>query len=196
MELTTLDKIKRISLRLFNERSYEGTSLKDIFNEIGISAPSFYYYYASKKDLYIELMNTIQKEHGKYVLEQFEKAEKQTTQQTMYELLKAFVSYGIENQQEANFIFKGVTFPNYEFMNDLKESSYQWQNQYRNIALDIIRKGQENGEISADIDEMVILNTYFNMLMCIGCNMVCYIEMKAADDIQPYFDLFYRGISS
>ena len=39
MQETTLDKIKQISINLFNEKSYEGTSLKDIFNL------QFLYYY-------------------------------------------------------------------------------------------------------------------------------------------------------
>ena len=47
----TRAEAQRVALRLFGERGYEATSLRDIAGELGINKASLYYYFASKEDL-------------------------------------------------------------------------------------------------------------------------------------------------
>lgn len=194
MEVTTLDKIKKISLRLFNEKGYEGTSLKDIFNEIGISAPSFYYYYASKKDLYVELMKTSQEDSEKYVLERMEKFKQASAGERLYALLESFVDYSIEKKEEAMFIFRALLFPNHEFRLELEEQSRKWRDVYQEQARLIIEEGQKNGTFLSEIDPDVILSSFFHLVIGMVCNIESWVMLEKSEDIKPYFDIFYKGI--
>lgn len=196
MEITTLDKIKKISLRLFNERGYDGTSLKDIFNEIGISAPSFYYYYASKKDLYVELIKNTYEYNQQYVTDLLGKSRDKSARGKIYELSKAIVRFVLEHKEESNFIFRNSVFPNYEFKEDTENFTREWRKFYWDKLMLYIEEGQKNGEITKNSKAEVIGHSYFNLVMGVGYNPKVFSSMKKADEIAPYFEIFYKGIAA
>src|ERR1051325_407117 len=45
------DELTRIAARLFAEHGYQGTSLADLADELGVQKPSLYHHIASKEDL-------------------------------------------------------------------------------------------------------------------------------------------------
>jgi TetR/AcrR family transcriptional regulator, cholesterol catabolism regulator len=45
------EELTRIAARLFAERGYQGTSLADLADELGVQKPSLYHHIASKEDL-------------------------------------------------------------------------------------------------------------------------------------------------
>lgn len=52
----TVELIKAVALQFFNEWGYRGTTVRDICEGIGITAPSMYYYFDSKEKIYINLL--------------------------------------------------------------------------------------------------------------------------------------------
>ncbi len=46
------------ALSLFAQKGYAATSVREIVDAVGITAPSLYYYFGSKEGLYMELMQT------------------------------------------------------------------------------------------------------------------------------------------
>jgi AcrR family transcriptional regulator len=49
------EELTRIAARLFAERGYQGTSLADLAQELGVQKPSLYHHIASKEDLLWEV---------------------------------------------------------------------------------------------------------------------------------------------
>lgn len=49
------EKILKESVRLFSEKGYHGTSMRDIASSSGCSLPTLYYYYKNKVDLFYEV---------------------------------------------------------------------------------------------------------------------------------------------
>jgi AcrR family transcriptional regulator len=49
------DELTRIAARLFAEKGYQGTSLADLAEELGVQKPSLYHHIASKEDLLWEV---------------------------------------------------------------------------------------------------------------------------------------------
>lgn len=50
-------RIRDVSLRLFAEKGFDRTSLKDIADELGITHPALYYYYRSKNDILFDAVS-------------------------------------------------------------------------------------------------------------------------------------------
>lgn len=55
-ELDTRERILEVAARLFVERGYAGTSVRDIAKELGIANPSLYYHFKSKEEMLAELL--------------------------------------------------------------------------------------------------------------------------------------------
>src|SRR5919204_4451489 len=49
------EELTRIAARLFAERGYQGTSLADLAEAVGVQKPSLYHHIASKEDLLWEV---------------------------------------------------------------------------------------------------------------------------------------------
>lgn len=57
IKISTRDRILEAASRLFTERGYAATSVRDIAAEIGIANPSLYYHFKSKSEILIELLS-------------------------------------------------------------------------------------------------------------------------------------------
>ena len=53
---TTADRLRQAATELFAERGYDGTSMADIAERIGIAKASLYNYYPSKEELLLDLV--------------------------------------------------------------------------------------------------------------------------------------------
>jgi len=52
---STKERILDVALRLFNERGYDKTSLREIAGELGITKAALYYYFETKRQILLEL---------------------------------------------------------------------------------------------------------------------------------------------
>ena len=52
----TKNRLLEVATKMFFERSYEGTSVRDIVKEVGCEVGLFYYYYQTKDDLFTDVM--------------------------------------------------------------------------------------------------------------------------------------------
>jgi AcrR family transcriptional regulator len=57
--MNTKDKILNAMFKLIAEKGYEGSSIGQICEIVGISKPAVYYYFKSKEEIFIELFQTI-----------------------------------------------------------------------------------------------------------------------------------------
>ena len=62
-ENNTANQIMNMAFRLFVEKGYEAANLREIGNSVGISASTIYFYYKSKKDLFLDVLNQALEEH-------------------------------------------------------------------------------------------------------------------------------------
>ncbi len=53
--MTRRDEVTRVAARLFAERGYDGTSLADVAEAVGIQKASLYHHIATKEDLLWEV---------------------------------------------------------------------------------------------------------------------------------------------
>ena len=74
-KLTTLDRIHRAAKTEFLEKGYKDASLRNIVKSVGMTTGAFYGYYKSKEELFAALVG----EHYAYLLNCFQKAQKEFT---------------------------------------------------------------------------------------------------------------------
>lgn len=58
LESESRKQIMDVALGLFAQKGYAATTVREIIDAVGITAPSLYYYFGNKEGLYMELMQT------------------------------------------------------------------------------------------------------------------------------------------
>jgi TetR/AcrR family transcriptional regulator len=58
MEEPIRERLMKSALRLFTQRGYSATTVRELVEEAGVTKPVLYYHFGSKEDLYLELMRT------------------------------------------------------------------------------------------------------------------------------------------
>lgn len=66
---TTRSELLGISLRLFREKGFDATTMRDIAAAAGMSLGAFYYYYPSKDSIVLDYYRQVQDEHERLVAE-------------------------------------------------------------------------------------------------------------------------------
>jgi AcrR family transcriptional regulator len=55
----TREKIIKAALRLYTERGFYQTNVRDIVKEVGISPPTFYHYFPDKRELFVDVIEYV-----------------------------------------------------------------------------------------------------------------------------------------
>lgn len=65
----TREQIIETATRIFLTRSYSSTSITEIMKAVGMTKPSFYYYFENKRDLYLTCLDSTFEAFGSWTLE-------------------------------------------------------------------------------------------------------------------------------
>lgn len=68
-EVVGRERVLQVALEMFLTRGYGGTSMKALAQELGISAPALYWYFPSKEDLFLSVMESSMADFVKTVLQ-------------------------------------------------------------------------------------------------------------------------------
>jgi AcrR family transcriptional regulator len=174
--------------KLFREKGYAATSMRDLAKEVGVEAPSLYNHFSSKHELLKEICFDI--------AEQFYASFHQAVSHKLSytEKLSAAITSHVQvifNNIEASTVF----FEEWMFLegNDLakfKKLRSGYQQKFR----ELIEKGIETGEIK----NMDVRVATFAILSSLNATHELYKHDKNADPIQiaaTIADLLINGIS-
>ena len=57
-ETDSKDKIEKVATKIFAEKGFDGSSVREIAEKAGLGKPMIYYYFKNKDDLYFKLLET------------------------------------------------------------------------------------------------------------------------------------------
>lgn len=68
-EVVGRERVLQVALEMFLTRGYAGTSMKALAQELGVSAPAIYWYFPSKEDLFLSVMESSMSDFVQTVLQ-------------------------------------------------------------------------------------------------------------------------------
>lgn len=139
-ENSTKKKIREVGLQLINEKGYENVTLKEICKNSGINKHTFYYYFKSKDDL-LRGYYKIPCELTSYDLATIMTADSNV--EKLWLINKIFIDF---IQSSGISIIKQILIKN---LNDSNIGTFKLDDERKQllrIEIDIIKKGQVNGE--------------------------------------------------
>lgn len=105
-----VEGIKSIALNLFNQWGYRGTTVRDICNEIEITAPSLYYYFDSKELIFTSLLEDSSLFLIESLKETMDNCSEATAPERMKALFNGILEFNKKHPAHALFIVKNRCF--------------------------------------------------------------------------------------
>jgi len=151
-ENVTRDKILITAAKLFAEKGFEATSMREIAGKCQVTKPALYYYFPDKKALFIEIIKTV----GEYLSQFLEEIEKSRLNpiEKLTEIAKKQFS-GIRQHPEVAKFLINVTIRNIpaginiSILEDIRKNEA--------ILRKIINDGKDGAYFRTDIDDQTFL---------------------------------------
>lgn len=121
----TANRIKQIAVHHFAQYGYEGASLHQIAQEVGIKKPSIYAHYTGKEELFFACLDDAIREHSTIIHQFLEQNHELPTEQLLYQFLAQFEDRSNRNA-ETRFLLRSFYFP----PDPLKDRVIDLANQY------------------------------------------------------------------
>jgi AcrR family transcriptional regulator len=94
------------ALRLFSQRGYAATSLREVAEEAGASKPMIYYYFGSKEQLYASIVQQILEEMATAIRRRLTGAN--TPRAQLLEFCRAYLEYFMTNEDVIALVLREV----------------------------------------------------------------------------------------
>jgi len=180
-------EILRISSRIFREKTYDGTTLKDIADAVGMLKGSLYYYISSKQELFSDIIVEAVKVLNAS-LEEVDKG-KLNPVERLRAIIKAHVNFSVNYQDTAILFLTGRHIISSLRMGELTKLFERRDKLLIGTLKDAIRAGT-----------YAPMNIRFTALAVVGmCNSVAFWYTPsgpaAAKDIaDTFFELVHKGL--
>jgi AcrR family transcriptional regulator len=155
--VSTKDKLIRAAKKLFYEKGYHATSLKDLAKEMGTATSIIYYYFKNKEELLVRLYEGALEE----TIDDISKIAQSdmTTTEKMTEIIKYHGRFVMGNQTWSKIFFEEES----ALPSDFQKSISEKKRQYNKIVEDIYSKGIREGVFKPTSDPRIFVNAILGM---------------------------------
>lgn len=103
MGISTKDKIKQLALSLFAKKGYEGTTMNEIANGVGIKKASLYAHFKGKEDLFFAVYEDLAREYVSLMEQIMSDSENMEIEDRLYYIFEQYIIYYMRNPEVQSF---------------------------------------------------------------------------------------------
>lgn len=103
--------IQAVALKHFSQKGYDGTTLGDIADEVGIKKPSIYAHYTSKSDLFQSVVHYVADDYNDYWQRMLGETAKLDFKNRLHEIFFRVLKYFVYDRVKMNFWARVWMFP-------------------------------------------------------------------------------------
>lgn len=192
--MSTRERIVQAATRLYAERGYDGMTMKEIADEVGIKAPSLYAFFASKADIFLQIYQDTIDRHLQVAQAHADDNIRQSVKEQLEGLLRAVIDYQFREAVQMKIYMRLLLFPPDLSGLDLKDKLLEIEKQEAAMLRRLFQKGMERGEIrSGDADAYA--TSFVCMMDGLFWEMQRYEEAEFRDRFQVIWEQHWQGIS-
>ncbi|WP_420716918.1 TetR/AcrR family transcriptional regulator [Streptomyces sp. H27-H5] len=187
----TRQKLYEAAVTLIAEQGFSATTVDEIAERAGVAKGTVYYNFASKNDLFEELLR-----HGVGLLTVSLRTAAEETEArggTRIEALDAMIRAGLV------FIDRYPAFTQL-YVAELWRTNRTWQSTLMvvrreavAVVEDVLREGVERGELSAEIDVPLTAAAMVGMVLVAALDWQSFQSERSLDDVHSALSLLLRG---
>src|SRR5690625_7990685 len=96
---STRIKIKEAAAKLYGVYGFEGTTLKNIADKVGIKTPSIYNHFSSKQETFLEIYHELLEEHYLQLKTILNELKDKPTKNKLYNIISNIMTYHINKEK-------------------------------------------------------------------------------------------------
>lgn len=187
------DKIREIAMATFNEKGFEGTTIRDICKKAGVTAPSIYLRYGSKENLYVEIFNECRDNYYKYIKSIINKNKEKSIQEQLFQIFKERITYYLNNKESYKFYFRTYSFPAEGIKNKLCiKSNFNYLQSFEKTA-EIFVQGI-NEKVIKEMDVGKLFKVCCSITQGYMFQLISFDDMPNEDDILTLWGVFWTSV--
>ncbi|MGI6424025.1 MAG: TetR/AcrR family transcriptional regulator [Tepidanaerobacteraceae bacterium] len=137
---STKDKISYVAFKLFLEKGYEATNMREISNEVGIKASSLYFYYESKQELFFSIYDEMWRDKLRFIENIEELKQNISPDIKLYILFKSTIEYCSKDIAKQKFLLRYHLFPPEDLIKVLRDKFKFWTDKENTIIADLVKE--------------------------------------------------------
>lgn len=169
-----MDRIIEIAVKEFKEYSYENASINRIVENAEISKGSFYQYFEDKKDLYKYILEKLEENRSKCLLDSIKERSYFSFLDSLKNLFLAEAEFAIECPEHSIILLDFMKNSNISFKKEILENGLCTDRIFEELLIE----GVDNKDLDEDID--IELNVFF--LASINASVLEYHIYRANFD--------------
>ncbi|WP_181350649.1 TetR/AcrR family transcriptional regulator [Thalassobacillus sp. CUG 92003] len=158
----TQQKILDVAIDCFGQYGYQNTSLSDIASEIGIKKPSLYNHFASKEDIFFEVLNEVTRREKDFFCNQIHFAQDATIKQRLENVYQMYIEQ-MATSKEGQFWKRVTFFPPEEFSDAIRQKFIEVETIVTELLRPIFQQGIQDG-IIRDLDIETLTSAFYTLI--------------------------------
>ncbi|MDM5210560.1 TetR/AcrR family transcriptional regulator [Peribacillus sp. NJ4] len=188
------DEIKKAALKYFTIHGYEGTSLSQIAEEVGIRKQSIYSHFKGKDDLFLSVLKDAKEMELSSYVKYFKMMRNSDPEETLYGFLEEMIKM-FQEVESLKFWLRMGFFPPTHLYNEIQKETDDLQVQQEALMEEIFRSWVSEGALNTGNARTLTL-AYSGVIVAIMVELV-YADNRerVAEKLAASWSIFWRGIS-
>ncbi|MCO0598329.1 TetR/AcrR family transcriptional regulator [Peribacillus butanolivorans] len=188
------DEIKKAALKYFTIHGYEGTSLSQIAEDVGIKKQSIYSHFKGKDDLFLSVLKDAKEMELSFYVEYFNIMKKSDPGKMLYGFLEEMIKM-FQEVESLKFWLRMGFFPPTHLYNEIQKETDDLQVQQEALMEKIFGTWISAGVLNS-VDARTLTLAYSGVIVAIMVELV-YADNpdRVAEKLAASWTIFWRGIS-
>lgn len=190
----TSEQIKEVSLKHFAQYGYEGASLAQIANDVGIKKQSIYTHFKGKDELFLQLCRDARENEFKFVMDFRERNSDRPIQAVLYDFLLKYIDR-YEKYMSTKFWIRTAFFPPAHLYDQVMKDVNDYLDHLEKLLLPIMKKALAKGEVNREIGEQRATVAFLALIDGIFVEMIYGSSERLQKRLDASWHVYWRGLS-
>jgi AcrR family transcriptional regulator len=190
----TSNRIKGVALNHFTVNGYEGTSMAQIADDVGIKKQSIYAHFKGKDELFLQVCRDVSADELTFVINFIESNRNRAIEQFLLDFIVLYKER-YETNDHTKFWLRISFFPPAHLYEQVMKFVYDYLDKLEELLVPILEKAMTEGEINSSIGANRATTAFLGVLDGIFVEMLYGGPERLNKRLDASWHLYWRGLS-
>lgn len=191
----TSNQIKEIARNYFAENGYDGTSMAQIADDVGIKKQSIYTHFKGKDELFLEVCKDVFADELSFIMNFIDINKTRPIENFLFDFLLQYKER-YEKNNSTKFWLRISFFPPAHLYEQVMKYVYEYLDKLEELLVPVIEKSMSEGEISSKIGAELATAAFLGVLDGVFVEMLYGGSERLQKRLDASWYLYWRGLSN